>query len=156
MRFRFDGANQEVAPEGVTQLSGVTHYLGSNGSVTGVPSYASVLQREIYEGIDAVYRLDQGNVVFDITIHPHGQLHRLRLHYDAECITVDKSGNLRINAGGHVEVIQKRPLAYKATPIGRVFGPAHYQLKADHTVAIRTGKFDPKYDLVIDHALVDS
>jgi hypothetical protein len=63
--LHFSGANKAPCIEGVEELPGVAHfYQGNNPSQwrTNVPTYSSVIYKELYPGIDMAYIGDNGTL----------------------------------------------------------------------------------------------
>lgn len=157
VRLSFVNSLPPSLAKGIKPTTGRTHYLRQLRSVTDVPTYQEVLQPELYKHTDALYRLERGNIVFDLVVHPGGEPHDVQLRYDgATRVVLDTTGNLIIEAGDGVTLLQKRPVAYQDTPTGRTIIPAAYKVSGSNRVSVRVASFDRTRDLIIDPTIVYS
>jgi hypothetical protein len=82
--LKFKGANHAPAVEGAGELPGVAHFFkGSDPHnwQTGVPTFESVLYRELYPGIDMAYIGDDGILESEFYVSPGSNHHQIQLDY---------------------------------------------------------------------------
>ena len=102
----FEGANPDPVVAGHGRLAGVSNYLlgdDPGGWLTGVPNYSRVTYRGLYDGVDLDWYANRaGELEFDLTLAPGVDPTGIRLRYTgAGRLTVDASGALVLQAGGH-------------------------------------------------------
>ena len=100
IQMRFVGS-RDVAGKAGDELPGKVNYVhGSDPKQwqIGLPTYASVTYREIYPGIDVVYRGNQGQMEFDLLLKPRADAGRIRLRFaGAQKVSVDADGALLVH-----------------------------------------------------------
>jgi hypothetical protein len=101
----FEGANPDPLVDGRGRLGSVSNYLlGSDPDrwFTGVPNYARVLYRDLYDGVSLEYYANRGGELeFDLTLAPGVVPDRIRLSYSGvDELRIDPSGALVLRAGG--------------------------------------------------------
>ena len=139
--------------EGVRRLPSVSHYLVGRESQwrTGVPHFAAVAYRDLYPGIDVIFRDAGDGFEYDVLVAPGASPSRFRLAVPDGGIELDR-GNVILGARG---LRQSRPFAYQE--VGgeiRQVG-ARYELR-DGALALSTGRYDRELPLVIDPVLTFS
>ena len=113
----FEGANPDPVVAGHGRLAGVSNYLlgdDPGGWLTGVPNYSRVTYRGLYDGVDLDWYANRaGELEFDLTLAPGVDPTGIRLRYTgAGRLTVDASGALVLQAGGH-RLRQAPPVVYQ-------------------------------------------
>jgi len=84
VRLSFEGSNR-VLPEGVQVMPHRSNYfLGNDPSAwhTGVRSYAEVRYENLYDGIDLVYRIQDGRLKYDFILAPGADPSVIRMAYE--------------------------------------------------------------------------
>ena len=98
LRLQLLGANPAPVAVGLEELPGVSNYFIGNDPVqwrTGVPSYARVLYRDVYPGIDLVYYGSLLEMEYDFIVAPGADPSAILLRYEgAERLSLDPQGNL--------------------------------------------------------------
>ncbi len=105
-----------VRSEGLDPLPGKSNYfIGSDPSRwrTGVEQYSKVRYREVYRGIDLVYRGNQRQLEFDFEVGAGADPRAINLGFEGvESLRVDGNGDLVLEVSGG-EVRQRRPCIYQ-------------------------------------------
>jgi hypothetical protein len=98
VKIGFAGANQQPEVAGLDPLRGRVNYLIGNDPSkwhTNVPTYARVLYRSLYPGIDMVYYGTPGALEFDLRLAPGADPKRIRMAFQgARSVRIDTGGNL--------------------------------------------------------------
>lgn len=117
-RMRLDGANRASMPRGEERLDGVSHYLTGSDPARwrrDVPRFARVRFREVYPGIDLVFRTsDGGELEFDLHVAARADVSRVRFSFpDASRMRVDRRGDLVVRSPAG-ELRNRKPIALQA------------------------------------------
>jgi hypothetical protein len=153
LKLTFAGADPGCRVEGIDELPGKVNYLtGRDPSKwhTDLPTYGGVVYRNVWAGIDLIYRGDHRQLKYDIRISPGADLKSIRLRYDgAEGIRLDKTGDLHVRTA--VETFVERvPGIYQVKDGVRVPVKGGYAIHGARTVGFRVDGYDPSLPLVID------
>jgi hypothetical protein len=156
----FERANPDPVVAGQGRLEGVSNYLlGSdpNQWFTGVPNYARVAYRDLYDGVSLEYYANRGGELeFDLTLAPGADPDRIRLSYTGtDSVEVDQSGALVLRAGGG-EIRQAAPVVYQWVDGARHEVRARYVLHGAHQVGFALAAYDRTVPLVIDPVITYS
>jgi len=132
---------------------GVYNYFVGNDSsrwVTDAGLYDEVSIDQVYTGIDASIRFDEGSIRYDMIVAPHVDPGRIRLRFTgADGIGVDEEGNLviRTTLG---EVRQQGLLAFQKMPDGDRRVDCRFRPMQDGSIGFELGSYDRSRPLVID------
>jgi len=100
--------------EGTSPLPGVVNYFrGSAPGLADIPTYARVVQHNIYAGIDAVFHGEEGQLEYDFVVAPGADPARIILAFDgARSVRIDDRGEIELltDAG---TLTQRRPILYQ-------------------------------------------
>jgi Beta-propeller repeat len=157
VRMKFVGANPHVNITPQAEMALRSHYYRGESSNwhTDIKNYERLLYRDVYPGIDAVFRGDGRILEFDFLVHPGSNPESIALDFSGQQdITIDEDGVLLLKTqDGDVRLHaprihqennqQRRPVAGRFVKKGERFG---FQL-AD---------YDKSQLLVIDPALTFS
>src|SRR5665213_3009793 len=98
LSFQFAGANRNAEITGVDPQPGHSNYFAGKEPSrwkTGVPSYAKVRYKEIYRGVDLIFYRHDGELEYDLLLHPGADARSIRLSLTGNgTIQFDSSGNL--------------------------------------------------------------
>ncbi|QHT63263.1 DUF11 domain-containing protein [Paenibacillus lycopersici] len=162
--LEFVHASPHAALIGSQQEMGSYHYLrGSDprGHLTHVPIYREAVYRELWPGIDAHVRGEEGSLKLDWVVRPghspSGIAMKLR---GADQAWLDEEGNLLVHTDYGL-LKDSRPYAYQRTASGEQPVGCRFTLKkaeADHgwLIGFDTSSYDPALPLVIDPVIVFS
>ena len=95
LRLDFVGANPDVRPEGRERTEAVISYFrGRPGEWrAGLPTYAAVVYRDLWPGIDLVYHGTASQLKYEFLVHPGADPVQIRLAYHgATDVALDAAG----------------------------------------------------------------
>lgn len=180
LHLSFMGANTAPAMAGEGRLPGsVNYFLGNDPDdwVTSLPTYAQVIYRDLYPGIDLIYEGPAaGDALLKGTyrVAPGADPSLIRWRYEgAASLNLDKAGNLHIDAASRyasgeqagdvsserveARLIEQAPIAWQETGGRREFVLARYELAADGSIGFTFPEgYDPSRPLVLDPTLAYS
>ncbi|MCS7260599.1 MAG: SBBP repeat-containing protein [Anaerolineae bacterium] len=168
VRLSFLGARTSFSLEGITPLPGSVHFFVGNNPASwrmGVPSYAAIVYRNLYPGVDLVYSGSHGQLKSEFRLAPGAHPGLIHLAYEGvEDVHVLPDGSLRLRTM-HGELIEAAPLAYQeADGIRRTVTARYVVLAAPLQTPFLTVRlpalvrfevrdYDPRWTLVIDPVL---
>jgi hypothetical protein len=157
LRLQFSNSNPDVSMTAWDQLVGTVNYMRGKDPkswLTNIPTFARVVQHDLYPGIDAVYYGTQQQLEYDFVVSPGADPRAIALSFTgADKLQVDEGGSLVISVPSG-DVRMRRPLAYQQNSSGeRQLVAANYILRGTHVAAISIGQYDPRRTLVIDPIL---
>jgi hypothetical protein len=159
IRQTFPGSAESPVIEGEDLLPGVANYFTGNDPSrwqSNVPTYGSVLYRNLYPGIDLRYKGTEGILKREFVVAPGADPAVLRLHYEGvDGISVDDDGALVIITGNST-LTESPVICYQEINGRQVIIPARYHYDGDRDITFAIGTYDPSFPLVIDPALVYS
>ncbi|MCZ6820367.1 MAG: SBBP repeat-containing protein [Calditrichaeota bacterium] len=121
--------------------------------ITGVPNYASVVQKNVYPGIDLIYYGRNGQLEFDFVVAGGGRPGDIRFKFDgAGRLALAANGDLIVQTPA-AELRQHAPHIYQE--IAGILHPVAggFVLAEDMSVQFEVGTYDATYPLVIDPVL---
>jgi Beta-propeller repeat len=160
LRLAFVGANPAATIEGQRRAAGTVNYLvGSDPARwrTGLPTYERVAYRDLWPGIDLVFRGEGGTLKYEFHLDPGARVSDIRLVYrGAERLALERGSDLLVHTPLGI-LRDARPRSYQVTDGGRVPVESRYLLGpgAGYGFALGAGH-DPRRPLVIDPGLVYS
>lgn len=159
VRMRLIGAGKPSAITGIDRLPGETHYLiGSDPRAwtTHVPGYARVRYREVYPGIDLVFRGERGVLEFDCEIAPGADPGAIRMAFKGmDRLRLDGTGSLVLETGAG-DIVLRAPVLYQEADGARRPVAGRYVLGRRGRVGFEVGEYDRGRPLVIDPAMIYS
>lgn len=137
---------------GVGRLAGRVNYLvGGDASQwrRNVPTYSGVRYRDIWPGIDVLYRGEGPSLKYDVIISPGADPNRVRLRYrGADSVTLSGSGDL-ITRVAEFTFTEQRPVIYQEVEGRRVVCDGRFHLDGD-AVGFEIEDYDCSLPLIID------
>ncbi|MGA1822534.1 MAG: fibronectin type III domain-containing protein [Thermoplasmatota archaeon] len=145
--IRYTGCNPTI-PTGIGSCSGVYNYLIGDREDwrTDVPHYSEVYYRDLWDGIDLVYRISEGLLKYDLIIHPDSSPDDIRMEY----VGIDE-----LNIQGNGDLIIE-------TPMGPIWDrdlaayqngdeiPVKFSISDGNSVSFDVGRYDKEDALIID------
>ncbi len=161
VNLSFDGANSNAVLVGADQLPGVANFfIGSDPSQwhTNVPTYAGVVYRDLYPGVDLTYGGHAGLLKGTYTLAAGVDPTVIRWSYaGSTAVNLDTSANtLHIAATDGVTFTEQAPIAWQTRDGAQIPVAVGYQFGVDGLARFRVGTYDPMLPLVIDPGLVYS
>ncbi len=155
LRLAFLGANPDVEIEGRRRGRATVNYLlGNDASAwhTGLPTYGALVYRELWPGIDMVFRGAAGRLKYEFVLRPGARVRDIRLAYrGARRLSVTRAGALAIAT--RVGVLRdERPRSYQRVGGRRVRVESSFRL-ARGAYGFAVGRYNGRRTLVIDPGL---
>ncbi|MDQ6726426.1 MAG: SBBP repeat-containing protein, partial [Actinomycetota bacterium] len=136
----------------------VTRLRGDDAAAwnAGLPTYGSVVARQVWPGVDMVWHGDRRRLEHDMVVAPGADPGAVALDVDgARSLSVDGGGDLVIDLGG-TTTRMARPVVYQDAPGGRRSVSGSFELLGPTRIGFRVGTYDPTLPLVIDPTLLTS
>ena len=146
-------------PRGVAEAptGGVSNYLNGNARGawrTDVPHFARVRYTNLYRGIDVVYYGREGELEYDLIVHPGGKPEDIRMRVNGKVRISD--GDLVLESGSG-EVRHRKPYIYQVDGSRKVAVAGEYALFGPSEAGFKvTGRWDASKPLVIDPVIAYS
>lgn len=157
LRLRFVGAEPAPTVEGLDAQPGVVSYLRGNDPTrwqTGLLTYAGVVYRDLYPGVDLVYRRDGAALKSEFLVAAGADPTAIRWTYaGAQRVEIAADGGLDVTAPAGA-LREAAPVAYQEAGGVRTPVAAAFALDAAGQVGFRLGPYDRARPLVIDPTLV--
>jgi len=157
VRMRFAGANPNVMITAQAEMPLQSHYYRGQSSnwQTDIKNYERLLYRNVYPGIDAVFRGNGRILEFDFVVHPGSNPESIALDFsgqqdativeDGVLVLKTEDGDVRLHAP---RIHQEKN--YQQTPVAGRF------VKKGDTFGFHVAGYDKAQTLVIDPALTFS
>lgn len=151
--MRFVGAEPGATLKGGVPIEGRLNFLlGEDRSrwATDVRRYEQVCAAGLYDGIDALYYLDEGYPRYDLVVAPGADPGQIRIEFEgADEVRVDSDGTLRLaTALGDIE--QRGLFAYQEFGDQRRAVSCAFAMQDDGTIGFDLGPYDPNRPLIVD------
>ena len=157
LELRFVGASadarleaREPGPGTVSQLTG-----SAGDSASSVETYQELVYRELWPGIDMVFRGDGGDLKYEFHLDPGADPRDIRLDYDgASGLSLDSDGDLVIDTPLGV-LNDARPVSYQAGEGDRIPVDSRYAVHGadEGDYGFTVDDYDRSRPLVIDPAI---
>jgi hypothetical protein len=159
VRMTLVGADTRHTLEGRGELPEKRHYFqGSDPKRwrSQVPTFASVVQQDVYPGVDLVYRAHAQRLEYDFVVAPGTNPRGIRVRFEgASTLRLEEGGDLVLEtAGGSLR--HKRPVIYQDGENGRAPIQGSYVVRSADEIGFRVGSYDATRPLTIDPELVYS
>ena len=155
LRAHLVGANHAASMSGLEQLNSRSNYLIGNEARNwrrGIPNYARVMTRNVYDGIDLTWYGRDGQLEYDFVVAPGADVDLIEIEFlGADKVTIESTGDLLLHTAGGV-VRQRKPVVYqeKREIAGR------YVRRAQNRIGFSVASYDRSKELIIDPVLVYS
>ncbi len=137
------------------QVPGVSNYLIGDRSnwVTRVPGYASLTCRDVYPGIDVVFRGSGGDVEYDVIVKPGADPGTVQVELEGPApFKVDEDGSIvMVSDAGTIR--HSAPFVYQETDGVRTPVAGRYVESGSGVFGVDVESFDASKPLVIDPVL---
>jgi len=166
-RLDFVGANANVALVGADTLPGrVNYFIGSNpsGWRTDLPTYGTLVYRELYPGIDLTYQGSSDHIKGTYLIAPGADPTQIRWRYPSGSAAVDAAtGDLYVTPtlegamalGETHRIIERAPIAWQDVQGQRVAVDTRYIVQPDGSIGFTLPQgYDATQPLILDPTLV--
>ncbi|MCZ6804625.1 MAG: putative Ig domain-containing protein [Proteobacteria bacterium] len=156
VRMKLLNANVDIELKGNNILPGKVNYLLGRDKanwLTDIPTYADVIAKDLYPGIDLRYHGDQQQLEYDFIVAPGTNTEQIKIQFDGiKHLTINSEGDLILETS-QGELRHKKPKLYQDINGERVFIDGGYLLADNATVGFQLGEYDPNHELIIDPVL---
>jgi hypothetical protein len=160
LALRFVGANPAAGLDARSAAPGKVNYLVGNNPGNwhvGLPVYQEVVYRELWSGIDLVFRGEKRQLKHDFVVRPGADPKVIRLALNgADAVSLDEGGNLKIQTALGT-LLGPRPVTYQEIDGRRVPVESRFVLHGAAggatTYGFDVGSYDRQHALIIDPAL---
>ena len=156
VKLEFMGANPDVVPQGEDRQQAVFSYFKGPEKdwKAGLSSYAKVVYRELWPGIDLVYRGTVNKLKYEFVVAPGADSKQIRLQYrGVEKLKHTETGALCVETSeGSFE--DTPPVAWQDVDGKRVLVEMAYALGEGSKFGFSLGKYDTKEPLILDPAVI--
>lgn len=159
LQLGFVGANPKPTIEGRSLRAGtVNHLVGTDAATwrTGIPTFGEVVYRDLWPGIDMVFRGANGRLKYEFVAQPGADPSQIRLTYrGANGLTLTPAGQLAIGTPWGA-LHDEKPRSFQAVDGRRIPVESAFALDSGRTYGFTLGAHDATRSLVIDPGLVYS
>lgn len=157
--MKLRGANRRAALEGVDEIAIRAGYLRGRDAarwVRNVPHYAKLCYRDIYPGVDLVFRREADRLEYDWVVAPGGDPSAIRVRFDSDAsVVTDPGGDLVVSRKGFTWR-HRKPSAYQNTGRARAPVSVAFRIFAGREGGFDVSGYDRTRSLVIDPVIVFS
>ena len=128
-----------------------TNYMVGDKSkwTTHCKVYQGIVYQNIYRGIDVHYYTNEGNLKYDIVVHPGADPRQVILQYDGQTSLTLRKNKLYIQTSvGMVQELE--PRSYQVSAAGRTEVSCQYTLLSNNRIGFTVENYSPNATLVID------
>jgi len=151
------GGNLQPEVQSLEPLPGQANYfIGQDPKQwrVGVPTYAKIVYREVYPGVDLVYYGSQGQLEFDFVIQPGANPEKIQLRFEGvNGLQLDETGCLTVHLNGG-SVKWPRPVVYQFSNGRKQTVSGDYVVRDSLEVAFHVSGYEPDRPLIIEPVLV--
>jgi len=155
VKFLESNLNAQIVQE--KTLAGYTNFFIGNDSskwAAGCKSYEAITYKNLYNGIDLVYYVQNGELKYDLVVNPGADLSQIQLHYDG--VTSLRIKNRELVVGTSVGDAQElQPYTYQYSNGRKEIIQCSYKLEGN-TVSFDVSNYDNEKTLIIDPILIFS
>jgi len=160
VKLDFVGANPDVRPRGEDRQEAVFSYFKGKEAdwKAGLPTFKKVVYRDLWPGIDLVYKGTVNQLKYEFVVHPGADPDPIALKYrGAARLSLTESGGLRVETPeGSFE--DAAPFAYQEVDGKRVPVEMAFDLdrksEGSGSFGFRLGRFDRTRPLILDPAVL--
>jgi len=140
----------------------VAYFIGNdpNAWQTDIPTYAGVLYREAFTGIDLKFYGNNKNLEYDIIVRPGADPDRVRFAYQGvEHLEITPAGDLALHLPDGGVLLQKKPIIYQEIDGARVHCDGTFMVHdnpSGPTFGFTIASYDRNHTLIIDPVIAYS
>jgi RHS repeat-associated protein len=157
LQMSFAGANPAPQLYAQDELPSRSNYfVGSDSTkwLSDVPNYATVVEHNLYPGVDLLVHGDsQKELEYDFSLAPGADLSQVRVSWKgAASLALDPQGNLLVGTAGQT-LTERPPALYQTVNGARRTVTGRHVLNADGAVGFQADSYDHSLPLVVDPSL---
>ncbi len=154
LRMRLTGSRRAQAIEALDPQPGTSNYFMSNDAAkwhTGIPQSGRVQYRQVYKGIDLVFKSAASNrFEYDFVVAPGADPSKIGVRFDgAQSMESDGDGGVILHTSSG-EIRQPRPRIYQEFESGRREVTGRMMLGKGNIIRFGLGAYDHSRTLIID------
>ncbi|MDP8979264.1 MAG: SBBP repeat-containing protein [Acidobacteriota bacterium] len=154
VRMAVIGASPKASLLALDRMPGKANYLLGRDVRASYDLYGRVRWREVYSGIDIVFRGNQEHLEYDFEVGAGRDPGRIVLAFDGlDDIRIDRNGDLEMRAG-EVRIRQPKPVSWQTIAGLKRTVDVEYRMDASKHVRLVTGAYDRRRALVIDPQII--
>lgn len=159
VEMKIAGLTRHASVEGIGETPSKSNYfIGRDPKRwrTNVSSFEKVQYRDVYKGVDLVFRHNEHKKLeFDFIVAPYADWRQIGLQFNGTSgMRISSTGDLVLDTPGG-ELIYHRPIAYQESANKRSEIPAKF-VRLDNEIRFDIGTHDPSLPLIIDPVIVYS
>jgi hypothetical protein len=141
-QIKLAGANPNPEIVGTDELAGKVNYVLGNDPKkwrTNLPTFAQVLYKDVYPGIDLVFHGNQGKLEFDFNVCPSGNPNQIQIQDPGmNLLALNRAGDLAARVFGGKMLI-KKPVTYQEFDSGRRELASNFVVKNNGGIGFHVG-----------------
>jgi uncharacterized protein (TIGR03437 family) len=149
-------ARADAPIKGEERISGTSNYFvgAARNWRSAVVGFGRVRYRDVYAGIDLVFRGEEGKLEYDFLLSPHADPREIQLELTGQrSLRLDSNGDLVIGTDAG-EIRWKSPEIYQdSSNNGRRPVSGRFVIDSERWVRFEVGDYDARRALIIDPAL---
>jgi gliding motility-associated-like protein len=155
-RVSFIGGNElgQIIPDKALPTYN-NYYIGKDPAqwASGCRVFQGVTYKDVYPNVDLRYYTDNGQLKYDIIVHPGGNPDQIVMKYEGVDKLSTKRNELLIGTSvGQVKELS--PASYQVNDSGKVNINCKYIIRNGNMLSFKVGNYSPGSTLVIDPTLV--
>jgi hypothetical protein len=148
------GMTHLVSVEGLEETEGKSNYLfGADPAnwITNVPRYSRVRYRDVYPGIDLIFRGSQRGIEYDFILSPGADPERVELEFTgARSLRLERGGDLIVTLARGLTLTHHAPLLFQEENGVRTKVAGSYVIRGKNRVGFRISSYIRSRTLIID------
>ncbi len=152
VKLTFPGSNS-VMPVGNDAAPYRSNYIMGNntdGWHTGIVNYREIIYKNLWDGVDLVYRIEKGALKYDIIVHPYADMSQVRIMAEGQNgMTISDDGSLELSMGENI-IIRDAGLNVFYSNDREESIPAGFKLLGNGTYSFDIPSRDPARTMIID------
>jgi hypothetical protein len=156
LHLRFLDANPDVRLTAAGRLQGRANHLSASdqsASHTGLPTYSTVVYRDLWPGIDMRFQGADGRLKYEFRVHRGANPSDIRLSYGgAESLSLGTAGAMSIHSTKGT-LKDARPVSYQWIGGRKVQVASRYDLGGGTSYGFDLGSYNSRHPLTVDPSL---
>lgn len=137
-------------------LPGKANFLVGNDSskwIVEIPTFRSIRYKELYPGVDLVFKSQGGDLKHEFILSPESDPSRIAMAYTGqESLSLTENESLLIRTADG-DLTDSAPICYQEIDGITAYIEGKYRYVNDHTIGFEIGHYDRGHPLVIDPSL---
>lgn len=151
---KFMGSNQDGSVVGVgerTERVNLFHGNDQSQWLTDLPVYDQIEYRSLYDGVDLVYRVSEGQLEYDLRVAPGSDYSAVQFEYqNVNEVTVEGDGSLSVTTAWG-KIVERAPQVYQEASAGVTELRGEFNLTGQNTFKFNLlDRPDPSYPIIVD------